>query len=1127
MSPADDILRRLSALRSALLRIELRSGILTFAAIAIAIPGIVLLAEMALHFNASVRTAAFIGVLLVIAATAIRLLVRPLLKRMGILPPPPDAALAVMVGSALPDVRDRLLNALELHQQRQSDTRYSGELIDAFLTECAQSLQGYDLENIADRRPVRRASRAAAVSAILLLLLFLTTPTGLADAAWRLANFREEFVRPPRFILQVEPGNTEITKGGQVDVSVSVASTDGSPVPDAPAVVFWKPDGQEQFESQPALRGDTSAFTATLPGLRTPTDYYVHFAGVESDRFRINVVDHPLLRQFRVRLTYPSYTGLAPVLQDEFLGDVTALAGTTIRLEGRSSKPLSRASLIPDKGEPRELRVSGDRFSGSFRLTRSGYYHVDLADTDGLSNENPVRYALTAIPDQPPTITILEPGRNIDVAGVSVLPLRIRITDDFGFSALRLAHRLVHSRYEQPRETPTVLEIPLRPSQGPVREDELVYSWDFSGLRLAPEDVVEYYAEVADNDAVAGPKWTRSRVFLLRLPSLEEVFTDLDRSHETAVDDIRRSAEEARELRERIESLREDFRKNKDMDWQEQKKLEETARNYEELQRKLDDVRDRLEAMTEDMSRKDVLSPETMEKYLELQQLFSELNSSELQEALKRLQQAMQGVSKEQMLRALQEVSFSEERFRQSIDRTLDLLKRIQIEQKMDELRKRTEEVLSQQQDVGKELDEALAGSDSTRSPGELAGKQQDVRKQLDQLRSAGEDLQNRMEEFFTEMPEEELAGALQRLDSTEVGSLMDRAAGHLRQMEQAQARALQQTATDALEQFSDELSAIQAQMLEDQQQFVINELRRATRDLLELSTREEHLKTQAERAPSQSPLLRENAQEQVRIVQDLQRVTGALQELSKRSFAVTPGMAQMLGETFRRMQNSLKALDTRNALGASQEQRLAMESLNKAAMEVRQSLQMMMQQGGGQGGGLLQQLRTMAGQQMSLNARTQTGEDAARLAVEQQALQKSLEQLNAEARSAGDRERILGDLQRIAEEMKEVARDLEQNNVNPETIRRQERILSRLLDASRSTREQDFERKRRSKSGRQMARPAPPEPDAETLEGRSRLREDLLRALEHGYSRDYQDLIRRYFEELQKAEGGGSPSDP
>jgi len=155
----------------------------------------------------------------------------------------------------------------------------------------------------------------------------------------------------------------------------------------------------------------------------------------------------------------------------------------------------------------------------------------------------------------------------------------------------------------------------------------------------------------------------------------------------------------------------------------------------------------------------------------------------------------------------------------------------------------------------------------------------------------------------------------------------------------------------------------------------------------------------------------------------------------------------------------------------------------------------------------------------MSINMRTQGAEDAARLAVEQEALRKSLEQLNKEAQASVDKERILGDLERIAAEMKEVVRNLEQNDVNRETIRKQERILSRLLDAARSTRERDFEKKRKAQTGTQVARRSPGELDPATLEGRNRLRDDLLKALEQGYSKDYQELIRKYFEQLQKVD--------
>jgi hypothetical protein len=51
------------------------------------------------------------------------------------------------------------------------------------------------------------------------------------------------------------------------------------------------------------------------------------------------------------------------------------------------------------------------------------------------------------------------------------------------------------------------------------------------------------------------------------------------------------------------------------------------------------------------------------------------------------------------------------------------------------------------------------------------------------------------------------------------------------------------------------------------------------------------------------------------------------------------------------------------------------------------------------------------------------------------------------------------------------------------------------------------------------MSRRSPDELDSNSLEAQSHMQEELLKALEKGYSKDYQELIRKYFEELEKSE--------
>jgi hypothetical protein len=73
------------------------------------------------------------------------------------------------------------------------------------------------------------------------------------------------------------------------------------------------------------------------------------------------------------------------------------------------------------------------------------------------------------------------------------------------------------------------------------------------------------------------------------------------------------------------------------------------------------------------------------------------------------------------------------------------------------------------------------------------------------------------------------------------------------------------------------------------------------------------------------------------------------------------------------------------------------------------------------------------------------------------------------------------------------------------------------LLDSQRSLRERDYERRRRAEVGRNVARASPGKIDLSTQESRNRLREDLLKALQEGYARDYEELIKRYFEVLEQ----------
>ena len=83
--------------------------------------------------------------------------------------------------------------------------------------------------------------------------------------------------------------------------------------------------------------------------------------------------------------------------------------------------------------------------------------------------------------------------------------------------------------------------------------------------------------------------------------------------------------------------------------------------------------------------------------------------------------------------------------------------------------------------------------------------------------------------------------------------------------------------------------------------------------------------------------------------------------------------------------------------------------------------------------------------------------------------------------------------------------------------VQKQERILSKLLDAQRSINERDYEKRRESNSGQNIVRQSPADLNLSLQKEKDKIRDELNRAINEGYTKDYEDLIRKYYEALQK----------
>ncbi|MDD8017720.1 MAG: hypothetical protein PHP42_05050 [Bacteroidota bacterium] len=1120
----DQITARITHTRQRMYREEFMRALLNALSIIILVLSILVMAESLVEFGTSART--FIFYLFFVSSALILLwfVGLPFLHIVKLMPQASDEDIARFIGKKFEKIGDRLENTLDLAKLLQSgDASYSPELVEVSLEHFQHSTSGVNFTDAVSFVRVKNLARriSAITAAFFLVVVVPGSPFG--EATVRLWNHQTEFIPASPFTFIVDPGNIDVVKGESIIVKAKIVANSvitAQPAPSEATIVFAQ-EGVAAAERVVLHSDSTGMFSYAFSSIKNSLTYSLQSENVKSKEYSISVTDRPFIRSLRVVLMPPAYTKLSRQMLDENIGDVLVLAGTRIDWKIIANKELKKLSVVFKDGRDIALTQHGEVYEGSFIARTPLSYYFELEDTKGITNSNIIEYKINIIPDQYPTVEVIAPGRNIDVTQAMQLPMEFKIGDDFGIREMHLAFRLVQSKYEKPEKNYGVI-IPVDSLKSP--NQVVGYDWDMSVLGLVPEDVVEYYAEVFDNDNINGPKSARSQTFLVRLPSLEEVFADAEQTHDEAIKNVESSLKNAEELKKDVEELSNDMKRNQQMDWQKQKKAEEIAKKYEDLQKKMENVNKQVDEMTQTLQRNNVLSPETLEKYAELQKMMQELNSPEFQQALKRMQQAMQNVSPDQLREAMQQVQFSEEQFRTSIERTMNLLKRIHVEQKVDELVKRSKELQKQQDDVAK-ASEQMKQNDPQQAS-ELAQKQDEISKQLGEMKKSMNELHSKMEEFPKEMPLDKLDEAQRAANDREMNDAMKKSSQNLRSMQMEQAMTAQQQIQSGMKEMSNQISEMQEQMLNNQMQQTMNTLRKSMQDMLQLSQKQEQLKNQSRNLDPNSQQFRDAAEQQQNVQSDLQTVANGLGELSQKSFVVTPEMGKQIGKAMGQMQQAMSAIEQRNASATSSSQGEAMSSLNKAATLVQNAMQTLQQQGGQGGGGLMQQLRSMAMQQQNINMQTQQMgqqqgmsqqqmQEMGRLARQQEAVKKSLDQLQREAEGSPERNRIMGDLKKISDEMKEVVEQLQQNDASPSTIQQQERILSRLLQAQRSTRERDFEQRRKATAGVAISRKSPSEISLQTQD--SQIRRDLQRAMEAGYSKDYLDLIRKYYEALNK----------
>ena len=457
---------------------------------------------------------------------------------------PDDRQLALVFEHFEPGLDESLITAVEL------DEPVGGETFDPDLYRQSVRQAGAGLKSIDIRKFFRygRLWSRIAVAVILLAMIggFCVRYAETAEL-WFSRNILlsdRDWPRRSRLVVEgFHDGRVRIGRGDSF--TLTVRADTGMPL--IPETIRLRLGNREsgyrtvlvdQFRIDTLNGTEWRTFSHTFAEMLETLPLSIRGADTTLDDLEIEVVPPPMLTGIRLHQKFPAYMD-RPDRTVSPGSRVTIPDGVSVTIEAETNKPLKKATVTPDKEDPRSidaeavpLRYSMENLRNDVRLD------FQLEDTDLLRNRQPIRFDFTILKDRPPTVTARLDGIGSAITPNAVLPVLGELADDYGLATVRFRYSVEQDKIE---------ETPVEETENAIKTDEgsvdiggigamqtlfsLNEHFSVSDSTVNPGDKLSLWIEATDRfdldgepgQTGLGQRWTLEIVPPERLRSLLEV----------------------------------------------------------------------------------------------------------------------------------------------------------------------------------------------------------------------------------------------------------------------------------------------------------------------------------------------------------------------------------------------------------------------------------------------------------------------------------------------------------------------------------------------------------------------------------------------------------------------------
>ncbi len=1006
------------------------------------------------------------------------------------------------------DIGDKLINILQLNKLLIDDND-SKSLVKAGILQKSEAVSNIGFDDIISFRDSFRMMVLFFVLSGIYMSGFFFMPEIFKDPATRIVNYNTEFNRIAPFQIKVLNEMPLVTyKNENFILKVRI---DGDVIPELIELSF------NEFKTRMIKGQDRRIFEFEFRNLESSSNFYLISGGFKFGPYQIKVAERALIKSFVVEAVYPVYTGFAA---ERFVnqGDISVPEGTDLNWTFFTADVDSLYFMLNDSVD----LIAKGNYSPTFMFQKRALssFHYSFSVMNESSREMSwFKHQVNVVKDSFPSISIdLVPDSVLN----TMLFVRGNIRDDYGFSDLSFHYILGDEENVRSENDFTSLKIPLEKDS---KNQIFYYSIDFRNLGLSPGKRLDYFFKISDNDAFNGPKSSISEMFTVSLGNRNELVNEFLNSDEITKSKLESGLSDLENIQNDIDNLRRAMMDNENVTWEQREVLRNLLEKQKSIEEKVEKAR--LNNEMNNFRRENLTETDKkiLDKQREVEKLFDEVMSDELKNLYKQIEEELQKLTKENVLKLLEKFQFEMNDFENKLDRALQLLKQLQVERMLYDAKDRITEI---RDDVEKLKSDTQERDDIDN----LKEKNQSINDSFNSARDFMESLRKLNQELIrpfnienTENIERDVMNSL-RNSLNELGrNNRQRSLNH------------QNDASQRLQNLSELIEESINMMEQENLAEDIRTLREILDNLIKVSFTQEELMNSTRDINLRDPRYIHFIQQQKTIKNDLELIKDSLIALSKRQIQIQGIVTREITEINLNIESAIDNLVERRKFNGISRQQFVMTHINNLALLLNESMQNMRSQMQAQSGkgepmegqgmegiqeirkmqekmnNMLEQLRQgmIPDQGMGGEGNTQISERLARMAAEQEAIRNRLNELIKNQGSGNG----LSEIEQTLREMERTELDLVNRNISRQTMIRQERIVSRLLEHERALLEQDKEERRVGETAK-FYNFSNPESFFEYKKSKIKTAE-MLRQFPPGFNPFFKNLVESYFLNVQE----------